>query len=48
MQRKEVAEYQQHLELLLNNEMVDGMPDDLHFFTNVGTVDDLDDATMFP
>ena len=34
----------------VNNEMVDRMPDDLHCFTSVDTVDDLDldDATMFP
>ena len=32
----------------VNNEMVDRMPGDLHCFTSVDTVDDLDDATMFP
>ena len=32
----------------VNNEMVDRMPGDLHWFTSVDTVDDLDDATMFP
>ena len=32
----------------VNNEMVDRMPGDLHCFTSVDTVDDLDDETMFP
>ena len=32
----------------IHNEMVDIMPGNLHCFTSVDTVDDLDEATMFP
>ena len=32
----------------VNNEVLGRMPGDLHYFTSVNTVDDLDEATMFP
>ena len=31
----------------VNNEMADRMPGNLHYFTNVDTVNDLNEATMF-